>query len=393
MNRDMETLLSTCLDQLEQGTAVNTILSRYPEESAELRPYLETAAQMSQLASLPTVAAQQKSREHFLQQAAVLRTPQADKVPVWFRLRRLLLPAASLVAVVLLLGYALITSANNAIPGDGLYPVKRTIENIRLINASNPQQVINLSEQFQEERLREIEALLRSGRDADVIFEGDIEALNITNWVISGLTVLIDNSTVVEGSARVGEMARVEGHTSGGSLFAHHISVLTGRPDPEETPLPAIIPTLELPETPSATPAVPAPTPSPSVSEADQILPVVTLTVTVTPLPTATAVIAPPTLPPAGNDNGDDGNIGNENGDESVNEDSGDNNNSGESDSNNNDNSDDGGDSGSDNNSIDNENADSNDNSGGEDSENSSVDNVNDDSGDSSGYGAGENDR
>ena len=70
MNRDMEKNLIACLDNLEQGNSIDAALAGYPVEAAELRPYLETAGQISRLASLPTIAAQQQSQATFLAEAA-----------------------------------------------------------------------------------------------------------------------------------------------------------------------------------------------------------------------------------------------------------------------------------------------------------------------------------
>ena len=71
-------------------------------QAAELRPYLETAAQLSGLASQPTIAAQQQSQAGFLAAAAALKNPQSAPMPIWFTLRRLLMPLASLAVILFL---------------------------------------------------------------------------------------------------------------------------------------------------------------------------------------------------------------------------------------------------------------------------------------------------
>jgi hypothetical protein len=360
MNRDMEKNLSACLDNLEKGDSVDAILAGYPEEAAELRPYLETAAQMSQLASLPTIADQQQSQATFLAEAAALRSPQSSPMPIWFTLRRLMMPLASLAVILFLLGFTLVTMSAAALPGDGLYSVKLGIEEFRLMRASDPEQILILAEQFQQERLREVEVLLRAGRTADVLFEGEIEAIDLATWIIAGLPVQIDSGTIIDGTPQVGELARVDGRTVDGQLFAGHIIILTGTPGPEEIPLPALIPPLEPTETPQ-----PSPTPTPTATQTPPIslTPSATAEIRLTPTdasgdsslstPPATVVDPPATATPA-NDN--DAANGNE--DDSSGGDSDDNDDAGEEED------------GSDDGSNDNDAGEENDNDGDDDNDN-----------------------
>jgi hypothetical protein len=139
MNGDMEKNLIACLDGLEQGDAIETLLASYAQDAAGLRPFLETAVQLPQLASLPTVAAQRQSQAAFLAEAAALRSPQSAPMLFWFPLRRLLMPLASLAVILLLLGFTLVAMSAAALPGDGLYPVKLSLEEFRLQRASDPE--------------------------------------------------------------------------------------------------------------------------------------------------------------------------------------------------------------------------------------------------------------
>ncbi len=365
MNRDLEKNLIACLDSLEQGERVDAILARYPQQAEQLRPYLETAAQLPGLASLPTVAAQRQSQAGFLAEAAALRSPQAP-TPIWFTLRRLLMPLASLAVILFLLAFTLFTLSAAALPGDALFPAKLGLEEFRLRRASDPQQSQSLAEQFQQERLREIEALLLAGRSADVLFEGQIEAIGPAEWVVAGLLLQIDPETAIDGTPRIGELARVNGRVENGRLLARQIFLLTSSADPDPAPLPAVRPTIEASPTPrpSATPRftpqptptaeiLPSPTPSPGDSP------------TVQPPATSTAVDEPEPPPPA-NENEDGSTSGDEN------------DNSGGDDENNNSGGDENDNSGDEN---DNSGGDENDNSGGDENDNSGGD-ENDNSGD-----------
>ena len=70
-------------------------------------------------------------------------------------------------AIVLTLGAGSAVAASaGALPGDGLYGVKRAVERISLAMHRDPVGRASLHLQFAQERLNEIEALIAAGRDA-----------------------------------------------------------------------------------------------------------------------------------------------------------------------------------------------------------------------------------
>ena len=60
MKDQTELILIACLDRLEMGESIDDILQQYPDVAAELRPVLETAVFMNQLAISPTLAANRR---------------------------------------------------------------------------------------------------------------------------------------------------------------------------------------------------------------------------------------------------------------------------------------------------------------------------------------------
>lgn len=50
MNDVPEGVLQECLDLMERGESIEQIIARYPEMTAGLRPFLETAVQLAGLA-------------------------------------------------------------------------------------------------------------------------------------------------------------------------------------------------------------------------------------------------------------------------------------------------------------------------------------------------------
>jgi hypothetical protein len=366
MNDVPDVVLQESLDFMERGESIEQILARYPELAGALRPFLETAIQLTTLAAQPSLAAKKQSQQAFLAHATSLKATPIQPSP-WYRLRQLLLPLVSLAVVLILFSTAAVFVSTSAIPGDALYSVKRLAENIRLNQTSDPETAVSLTEQYRQERIREVLALLRTGRSAEVAFEGEIEAIQPEEWTVATIHVMLDAGTSIEGRPQVGELARVNGRTEDGAFVASLIEVLTNSaatPEPEPTPEPTQTtaptatataePTIEPPTEPTAEP---------------------TATQTVTPQPTATFTPTPtatpspqPTLPPANDNDDDDGNDNddNDNGDD-------------DNDNDDNDNDDDDNGDSSDSGSNGNDNGDDDDNSGSGNNDNDDDDNDNDD--------------
>lgn len=372
MNDNMDKLLIECLDALEQGDTLDIILTRYPAEAAQLRPFLETAVSLQHLNIQPTVAAQQRSRQQFLHTAAALKGQKRAVPSFWQRTQRFLAPAMGVVMVCLLLFAIIIPLSAETIPGDALYDTKRFLEGMRLAFTGQGETKLQLIEQYNQERIAEINALLAAGRQADVSFRGPIEAIGPEVWVIAGLMTQITPETEVFGEPAVGLIAEVTGRTEAGTLTALTIIIPEGS-SPEPLPLPTETATM------TATPSI---TPTSTATPKATATPTVTPTKTATPTATETAVASPtnePTPTTPSNDN-DDANDNSD--DDNDNSDDGNNN-----DDNGNDNGDDGDDNGDDGNGNDNGEDNSNDNSEDEDSNdnnNEDDENENDNDNDSS---------
>jgi uncharacterized membrane protein YgcG len=386
MDEQFEVKLIECLDALASGMPLDRILSHYPEDEVLLRPLLETAATLPALRIEPSRTAEAASRRKFLSQAHALS--EASPRRAWRLPPRLVASLAALALVVILFGRVVTTSAA-ALPGDTLYPVKRTVEEVRLVLAPDK---ADLAKQFEQERRDEVAALLSAGRAAEIAFSGPIDSVQTDRWVIHRLTVGIDRRTQVSGVPSIGRYAHVQGWTADGSLVATSIVVdsdgapaapFTATPEPTQ-PRPSATPT----RTPQPTIAPHAPSPEPRIvpSATPRLIP------TRKPAPTSAPGPAAPPTPTRADDNGDDhgGQDGGENQNGDDNGDSGDHG-SGDQDGNTNDGGGDHGDGGNqDNGSDGNHNDDGGD---GGNVQDGSGDNQNDGgSGDDSGSGDNQND-
>ncbi|MDD2922142.1 MAG: DUF5667 domain-containing protein [Anaerolineales bacterium] len=183
--------LEICLQELENGADVKTVLARYPESADELRPILEAsiAARKRTSAQIPSPEAVRRGRAKLLQRAAEMReaiiAPRKRIIPLFQRLAI----SFTLTATFLLSGTGLVGASSSALPGQNLYPVKRGWEDARLFFVFDKTAREILENKYESERLNEVSELLAEGRDEDIQFTGVFTTGNNIMYV-SGVTVL-----------------------------------------------------------------------------------------------------------------------------------------------------------------------------------------------------------
>ena len=230
MNEKLYDALEVCLNALETGVDIETVLKLYPQEADELRPVLEASIQARALA-LPAVpeAAIQRGRARVLQYANEMRksAPRPRKRWSLFAFPRL---ATSLAITLLFLlsGTGLVSASNGALPGDNLYPVKRSWEGLRLFFVFSPEEREGLESEFEQERLDEILELLTEGRHETIAFAGLVTSQNSVELKVSGITVMITSSTHLPADpVSIGAPVIVIGHTNAeGFVEADTLEVL-----------------------------------------------------------------------------------------------------------------------------------------------------------------------
>lgn len=223
--------LEVCLQELEQGVDLETVLFRYPELAEELRPILEGsihARSMAILAPAPEVVRRNRSR--VLQQAAQMREASVKSSQrLWFSSFRRLAVTLVVVFVLFAGGTGMVRAASTTLPGDDLYPVKRTWEDVLLLFTFDAQQREALEVEHENERLYELRELFAEGRAAEVDFAGIVTSQNGDEWIISGVKVILSAQTELrDGPITVGNAVRVRGHTQGdGIVRAERIRLLS----------------------------------------------------------------------------------------------------------------------------------------------------------------------
>ena len=182
VKKGMEEVLAESLAALEQGEGLEAVLARYPESASELRPLLEMAAWMgsARAALEPRAGYVRASRARLVGRIAELGA--APPLSWWERLglwwsglfvggRRTALQLAVVVVMLacLVLGSSgMAYASQGSLPGDALYPVKLGVEQVQLWANLDPVEEVRLHMRFSQERVEEIEELVKLGRYQDM---------------------------------------------------------------------------------------------------------------------------------------------------------------------------------------------------------------------------------
>ena len=236
--------LEICLQALEKGANVETCLARFPALAEELRPILETASQARAHAVQEVPAdALRRGRTRVLQYAAELREQRQAAVPFWRKLfqpgRALRTMATSLTAVVFVFsgGTGLVFASSNSLPGDNLYPLKRSWEGVQLAFTLDPAAKSQRQIEFEQERVHEIHELFSESRKTQVDFQGVVQTQQPDVWQIAGLKIAIDNDATIDARILPGTVVWVIGETEDGIIQAEQI-ILIQAPSSSPTPAP-----------------------------------------------------------------------------------------------------------------------------------------------------------
>jgi uncharacterized membrane protein YgcG len=225
-------VLEICLQELEQGADIETVLIRYPDLADELRPILETSVDASKMAvPAPSDEVVRRNRAKVLQQAAQMREANVQPARrIWFTSLRRLAVTLAVLTILFASGTGLVRAASTTLPGDNLYPVKRTWEDVLVAFTFNRQQRDALEVEHENERLQELQELFAEGRSANVDFAGSVTSQNGNDWVISTVPVVVSAQTEIRDQGLgiiVGSSVRVKGQTQGNNIvLAERIELL-----------------------------------------------------------------------------------------------------------------------------------------------------------------------
>ena len=252
-----------CCERMRAGESLSVILAAYPLDAPALEPMLLTVVGVRPAIPVyrrPEAAAQ--SRAAFLA-AAATTAPRASVAPMpsmgasiatwWAEVVagfRTLQPMpirmmATLIVVVLagVLTTGAFTASANSLPGDPLYPLKTVTEQARVVVARDLQAREAVLAQIEQERASEAKAVARLQRPVPRLeLFGTLEAMGPDRWLVAGVSIIVDERTVVRGEPAGGDKVHVVLTAPGdGSLVALSLAVVKpslrlDNPTPTTTP-------------------------------------------------------------------------------------------------------------------------------------------------------------
>jgi len=213
MTESIEQAFDQCWSALLRGDSLEACLSRFPELSEQLRPLLTAAIEAHQPWNTP-VSEQRasRSRARLLSHASELRRAAlARRRPP--AIPRIVAIGLATVLIFLFGGTGLVVASAESLPGEGLYPVKRAVEQVQLSISLNSSAQLSLASSFGKRRIDEVNRLLVLGRIAQVRFEGRLEAISGDLYTVGGVPVLASPATQVSVDLMPGDLVSVAGDT------------------------------------------------------------------------------------------------------------------------------------------------------------------------------------
>ena len=226
---DLYNALENCLQGLDEGQKMDAVLAHYPEKELELRQLLEVSLLARNSGQFViSEAVKQRGRVRLLQSANELRKVNGASHRRMIPFIPRMAIALGLVGILALTGTGFVSASSGTLPGDQLYPVKRSWEGVRLFFAFSAQERNLLESQFDQERLDEIGGLLGKRKAAPIEFTGLVTKQTNNIWQVSGIPVTFtDSASSPTGAIQDGVPVMVIGITSiDGVVEAQKVQVL-----------------------------------------------------------------------------------------------------------------------------------------------------------------------
>lgn len=199
MSEAIEEILAKCLEQIEGGASLESCLTDFPEQAAELEPLLQMTQQMKHLTKVgPRPAFARSARLNLENQLRISgeavtfnghnrHTKQEPKLLLQkrFSMSMLQLMIAAVLALTATTGGAAY-AANASSPGDVLHGLDLAMENAQLNLAPDVWSKVQLRLEFASERLAEAQATFSENNPTD-----GLEAMNEYGTEISAIAQLV----------------------------------------------------------------------------------------------------------------------------------------------------------------------------------------------------------
>ncbi len=170
MTRNFEDILNDCIERVRRGEDVESCAGRYPAHADELIPLLRVAQVTMHRASAAVYTPEAKARGLVRLSRAIAEQGVSRRrsfVPSWRPLARPMLAGFAAVLITAVAAGGTTVAAADSVPGDALYWVKTTRENVSLRMPRSDMGKAEAHAQLASERGREMRVLITRGRRQD----------------------------------------------------------------------------------------------------------------------------------------------------------------------------------------------------------------------------------
>lgn len=227
---DIYQILELCLNEIDKGATIESLMVRYPAYADELRPILEASVDAKSIAAPnPPADVVRRNRAKVLQHAAQMREANASSTRrLWSVPLRRALVSLAVIGVLFASSTGLVRAASTTLPGDNLYPVKRTWEDVLVIFTFNVQSKQTLQVEHENERLNELNELFAERRSVRVDFSGLVTRQEGNLWLVAGIPVAVSTQTGLPSQpVVVGDAIHIIGVTQNdGAVLAQQVYLL-----------------------------------------------------------------------------------------------------------------------------------------------------------------------
>jgi hypothetical protein len=211
VSKDIEQILAECLEAIEENRlSIEQCRTRYPEHWGELRRLLPLILTLRKAPHVvPSFSFRRDARRRLISRLpARLSFPKsAWRVPYLSDLLNVLSqqglkPSFQMLAILLVViflgtGIGAAYASGDTLPGEALYPIKRTVENLRLLLTFDDAHEARLQIEFAQRRIGEMKILAEMGQHEDIqdLVESYQSLLNGTNETLRVMVLEGDQRT------------------------------------------------------------------------------------------------------------------------------------------------------------------------------------------------------
>jgi len=188
-----EEIFNNCLEQMFQGLSIDECLKTYPDQSTELEPLLRTSLALSRNSLDIQTDSQFKAK---LKARLQVVSENKEHKAAWFFgcYKRLAITMVSVIVVCIIAVGTFFTSSN-ALPDETLYPVKLTVERLRLTFALSDIDKVKVNVQFAERRANEMVEMALQGESDKITTLATQIAAHLDNINISEVDLTAQDET------------------------------------------------------------------------------------------------------------------------------------------------------------------------------------------------------